>query len=154
MRIAWGDLVTPDGRTAAYSLVHLIQELAILAGPLILAVLIGAFSASAALVTLAAIAVAGSLAFAASVQTPRDPGSRALGPGHAVLRVGSMQVLLIIAVLIGGAIGAIQVASTAFATAHRAPAAAGVVITAISVGASSVPLSTPSDAGEVHRRRA
>jgi hypothetical protein len=134
MRIAWGDLVTPDEQTAAYSLVYLIQELAILIGPLILAVLIGAFSASAALITVAAIAVAGSLAFAASVQIPGDLGSRAPGSGQAVLRVPNMQVLVVVAVLIGGAICAIQVAATAFATAHRAPAAAGVLIAAVSVG--------------------
>jgi MFS family permease len=47
MRARWGEFADKQERTAAYSLVYLVQELSILAGPLILAVLIAVSSRSA-----------------------------------------------------------------------------------------------------------
>jgi len=68
MRADWGKLVAAGERTAAYSLVYLVQELSILAGPLLLAGMIAAASASAALITVALVAAVGTLGFAASIR--------------------------------------------------------------------------------------
>src|SRR5438477_7969161 len=46
MRVEWAKMVGEEDRTAAYSLVYLTQELAILTGPLILAGVVAAASAS------------------------------------------------------------------------------------------------------------
>jgi MFS family permease len=134
MRLAWGEAVESPEHTAAYSLVFLVQELAFLAGPLVLAALIGAFSASAALVAVAALAIGGSLAFAISAQLP-SPGSAAAEQVHGhVLRIGSMRLLLAVGALTGSVWGGVQVAAPTFATEHHAPAAAGLLIAALSVG--------------------
>lgn len=75
MRVEWAKLVASDDHTAAYSLVYLSLELAILAGSLILAGMIAAASASLALIAVAAFAAAGTVGFAASIRSPSDPGS-------------------------------------------------------------------------------
>jgi len=134
MRVAWADVAEPHERTAAYSLVYLVQEVAILTGPLILAALIATVSVSAALLVVAAVTVAGSLGFA--VASPAL-GVRPSGPvarDQAVLRIRTMYVLLAIAVLLGAMIGGIQVGAPTFATARGAPAAAGLLVASLSVG--------------------
>ena len=134
MRVEWGKLVVGGDHTAAYSLVYLTQELSILAGPLILAAVIAAASASLALVTVAAFAGAGTVAFAVSIGSPRDQGSAHAKPSGLVLRIRGLQLVLAVAVLVGAVIGALEVAVPTLATAHRAPAAAGLLIASLSVG--------------------
>lgn len=134
MRVAWGRAAGDGERTAAYSLVYLVQELALLTGPLILAGLVGAFSAPVALVAIGALAAGGSLAFAIAVDLPRlgEPGeASAEGP---VLRLTAIRLLLAIAVLTGAIVGGIQVAAPTIAAEHHSPAAAGLLIAAVSVG--------------------
>jgi predicted MFS family arabinose efflux permease len=133
MRIEWAEIVSADERPAAYSLVYLTQELAILTGPLLLAAVIAASSASIALITIAALTALGTLAFAASIRTSseRRPSTRARA---SPLRAPGMQVLLAVALLLGGVIGAFQVAVATLAAAHRAPAAAGLLIATLSIG--------------------
>jgi MFS family permease len=82
MRVAWGEAVAVEDRTAAYSMVYLTQELALLTGPLIFAVITAATSASVGLVAVAAVSGAGTVAFAASVRSadwrrPQAPQQRA-----------------------------------------------------------------------------
>ena len=153
MRVAWGTAVADGDRTSAYSLVYLTQEFSILAGPLLLAAVVSATSASTALVTVAAVACAGTLAFAASLpaELPRgtalsgasggggrsggseDSGRGSSGDGGVLIAPG-MPALIATAVLVGGVIGALQVGVPIFATAHGAPAASGLLIAALSVG--------------------
>ena len=134
MRVEWAKLVAGDDHTAAYSLVYLTQELAILAGPLILAGVIAAASASLALIAVAAIAAAGTVGFAASITSPGERGSPPAAPSGLVLRIRGLQVVLAVALFVGAVIGALEVAAPALATAHRAPAAAGLLIASLSVG--------------------
>jgi hypothetical protein len=111
---------------------------------LLLAAVLSATSASAALVTVAAVACAGTLAFAVSLpaELPRGPaasrgGASARGDsgrGGAVLIAPGMPALIATAVLVGGVIGGLQVGVPIFATAHGAPAASGLLIAALSVG--------------------
>jgi MFS family permease len=134
MRVAWADVAEADERAAAYSLVYLVQEVAILTGPLLLAALVATISVSVALLVVAAVTVAGALGFAswAPLAGARLPGLRRRD--QAVLRIRAMQVLLAVAVLLGAMIGGIQVGAPTFATARGAPAAAGLLIASLSVG--------------------
>jgi MFS family permease len=147
MRILWAGPPGED-RTAAYSLVYLTQELALLTGPLILALIIALSSASVALVALALITAAGSLVFAAS-SAPGPGRGRLAASGHergspsagherrssaAVLRNPGMARLLPTAMLVGAALGGLEVGAPTVATAHHTPAAAGVLIALLSVG--------------------
>lgn len=129
-----GEVASEREHTAAYSLVYLVQELAVLTGPLILAGLIGAFSASVALITVATLAAAGSVGFAASLHGHLDHLRRAAGTSEPALRLGIMKLLVAVAILTGAVVGGIQVAAPTFATQHHAPAAAGLLIAALSVG--------------------
>ncbi|HZU59573.1 MAG TPA: MFS transporter [Solirubrobacteraceae bacterium] len=134
MRVEWGRLLADDDRTAAYSLVYLTQELAILAGPLILAAMIALASAPVALTVVAGLAGVGSVGFAISLPRPMASLRTPRTPTVAVLRVAGLRRLLVLAGLVGGAIGALEVAAPTLATAHGEPAAAGVLIASLSVG--------------------
>ena len=76
MRIAWGAMAGAENRTAAYSVVTLTQEIAVLLGPLLLAAIVAAASAAAALLVVGGLASLGTLVLAAVI--PRrlhaDPG--------------------------------------------------------------------------------
>ncbi len=135
MRVGWGELVDGEERAAAYSLVYLVQELAILAGPLILAAVVAVASASAAVLTIAGITAVGALGFASSSgSTPGEEGAGAAAATGSALRVREVQVLVLIAAMLGAVIGALEVAAPALATAHHRPAASGLLIAALSVG--------------------
>jgi predicted MFS family arabinose efflux permease len=134
MRVEWGGAVATDERTAAYSLVYVTQELAILIGPLVLAVLIAASSASLALLAIAALTAAGGLGFSVSIGTPSGRGAPPAGSSRTLLGTHSVQLLLAVALLLGAMVGALEVAVPTLAAAHHAPAAAGVLIATVSVG--------------------
>jgi MFS family permease len=151
MRARWGEVTADGERTAAYSLVYLVQELSILAGPLILSAVTVASTSSVALIVVAAVAGAGTLGFAASIGRDDSTGPSAAGGGrhHAAgpstarrptrrsghpLRAPAVRTVLLDALLLGAVIGALEVAVPIFATAHGAPAAAGLLIAVLSVG--------------------
>src|SRR6185312_4579924 len=137
MRVAWGEAAGDDDRTAAYSMVYLIQELSLLTGPLIFAALTATTSAALGLVVIAALSAAGTLAFAVSAGPVRADDSADRQHRHhegSLLRIGRMRLLLASACAIGGVIGGIQVGVPTLATAHHKPAAAGVLIAMLSIG--------------------
>jgi MFS family permease len=134
MRVAWGEAAGDADRTAAYSMVYLVQELSLLTAPLIFAVLTATTSAAAGLVVIAALSGAGTLAFAASarsVRTMQEPRRRHRG---SILRIGRMRLLLASAGAIGAVIGGIQVGVPTLAAAHHKPAAAGLLVAMLSIG--------------------
>lgn len=134
MRVIWGAHVAADERTAAYSLVYLVQELAIFTGPLILAGLIALASAGLALVTLAVVSGAGTLAFAAFVRVLSGGKMSGQTARESVLRQAGMGILVSIAVLVGAVVGGLDVAAPTLAAARGAPAASGLLIAALAVG--------------------
>ena len=135
MRVAWGEMVPAEDRTAAYSMVYLTQELSLLSGPLLFSALTAAASAAVGLAAVAVLSGVGALAFALSV---RSAHWHAASPPHeragSVLRSEGIRWLLAAAILLGGAIGALQVGVPALAIAHGVPAAAGLLIALLSVG--------------------
>ncbi|UBU12775.1 MFS transporter [Nonomuraea gerenzanensis] len=131
MRIEWGRGAAGRDRTAAYSLVYLVQELAMLTGPLVFGLLIVVASASLALGAVAAAAGAGTLAFARALLADADGHTRERGRAFADRR---MLVLMGVVLLHGGTFGALQVGLPALATARDVPAATGLLVAALSVG--------------------
>jgi hypothetical protein len=135
MRVIWGVAVDQSERTAAYSLVYLTQELAVLGGPLVLSGLIALANPSLALIVVAGLAGAGTLTFATLVAThPEMRSARAAGGSGHVFSDPGMRVLVAVASLTGAIIGALEVAAPTLATAHHAPAASGLLIAALAVG--------------------
>ncbi|MEV5329134.1 MFS transporter [Nonomuraea sp. N2-4H] len=131
MRIAWGARMAAEGRTAAYSLVYLVQELAMMMGPLAFGLLIAVTSSSMALGVVAAAAGAGTLAFARALRTGRTTAIRQRGRVFADRR---MLMLLAVTTLLGAVVGALQVGVPALAAARDIPAATGVLVAALSLG--------------------
>jgi predicted MFS family arabinose efflux permease len=134
MRVAWGEAAGDADRTAAYSMVYLIQELSLLVAPLIFAALTAATSAAAGLVVVAALSGTGTIAFAVSARSLRAVHRPHRPARGSLLRIGRMRLLLAIAGAVGAVIGGIQVGVPTLATAHHKPAAAGLLIAMLSIG--------------------
>ena len=132
MRVAWGRRLPASERTAAYSLVFLTQEMAILLGPLLVAALVAVESAGLALVVAACVSGAASAAFGV-VSGAGGIGAGARGRPQRRWSV-AMPALLGTTFLIGCTLGALQVATPALAIARGIPAVSGVLIAALSVG--------------------
>ncbi|MEV0231097.1 MFS transporter [Nonomuraea sp. NPDC050786] len=134
MRIEWGRRMAGEGRTAAYSLVYLVQELAMLLGPLAFGTLIAIMPASGAPLGLGLVAVAagaGTLGFARALRAGSGVPSRERGR---VFTDRRMPVLLAVVLLLGGTLGALQVGVPALAAARGVPAATGPLVAALSLG--------------------
>ena len=134
MRLEYARLVGDADRTRAYSLVYLAQELGILTGPLILAAMVAAASASAALIVVAAVAAAGTFGFAAGTAPDAAVKRQAVAHTRSVLRIPAMRVMMATILLLGAALGGLEVGAPTLATAHGTPAAAGLLIACLSVG--------------------
>ncbi|GAA3114475.1 hypothetical protein GCM10020001_037120 [Nonomuraea salmonea] len=102
MRIAWGARMAAEGRTAAYSLVYLVQETAMMVGPLVFGLLIAVASSSLALGVVAGAAGAGTLAFARALRTGHVAAVRQRGR---VFTDRRMLMLLAVTTLLGAVVG-------------------------------------------------
>jgi predicted MFS family arabinose efflux permease len=135
LRTLWSALV-PDGslRQSAFALDAVTVELAFITGPLLVALVIGIASPSAAVLTNIGLNVLGATLFATSRASrgwrgePRDLGLA--GP----LRSGAVLVLMSVLLGIGVAVAAIELGMTALATEHDARALAGALIAAQAAG--------------------
>jgi MFS family permease len=134
MRVDWGEQLGAGDRTAAYSLVYLVQEVALLAGPLLLAAVIAVASASAAVLVIAGITGVGALWFRSCAESLVPAAAERTTAKAPVLRSGGVRFLVLISVLLGVVIGAVEIAAPTLALAHRHPAASGLMIGAVSVG--------------------
>ncbi|MEV4370813.1 MFS transporter [Nonomuraea sp. NPDC049637] len=131
MRVEWGRRVPDGARTAVYSLVYLVQELAMLAGPPLFGLVIAVASASLALGAVAVGAGVGTLAFSRAL---RAGGAASVREGGRVFADRRMPVLLAVVLLLGGTVGALQVGVPALSAARGVPAATGVLVAALSLG--------------------
>jgi len=130
-RLVWADLVEDD-RTTAFSVVTLIQEGSILTGPLIVGVLAGTASPSAALIVVAAISGAGLIWLGTTV--PASPRASVEERQGSPLLVRAVRLVLLLELLFGIALGAIEIALPALAGSRGHPSAAGFLIALTSVG--------------------
>jgi predicted MFS family arabinose efflux permease len=132
MRIEWARRMPPDRRTAAYSLVFAVQEMAVLIGPLLFGAVVALASASIAIEVTALAAGAGTLGLAFVMHGTRSMEMSA--PGGNVLRNRRMWLLLAVVVLLGGALGAMEVCLPAIASAKDVPALSGLLVATVSLG--------------------
>jgi predicted MFS family arabinose efflux permease len=132
MRIAWGRMAGNEDRTAAYSVVTLTQEIAVLLGPLLLAVVMAVASAAAAVLVVGGLSSAGTLALAAVM--PREPHLDADVPHRSALRSGGVRLALAVNLFFALALGCIELAIPALTGERGVPAISGVLLGVMSVG--------------------
>jgi predicted MFS family arabinose efflux permease len=127
LRALWPCLL-PEGLThAAFALESAVLEVTYIAGPVLIAGAIGAWSTVAAALTSAVLLLAGTLVFAAAqpVRTHRPQAAiRAGSP----LRAAGVRTLAVVYVLVGVAFGAVEVGVPATADAAGSPHAAGLLL--------------------------
>jgi predicted MFS family arabinose efflux permease len=132
MRLAWGRMAGAGDRTAAYSLVTLTQEIAVLLGPLLLALIVAVASAAAALVAVGGVSSAGTVALAA-VMPRRLHGERPRSRVGA-LRSPGVRVALTVNLAFALALGCVELGIPALAGERDVPAVSGLLLAAMSVG--------------------
>src|SRR5215210_1073075 len=130
-RLVWANLAGED-RTTVYSVIGMLQEGSILAGPLLVGVVAGAASPTAALITVALVSGAGLLWLGFSVPDlrARSGGDQRGGP----LRERAVRFVLLLEFLFGIALGGIEIGVPALATSRGHPSVAGFLLALTSVG--------------------
>jgi predicted MFS family arabinose efflux permease len=130
-RLLWADVAGED-RTTVYSVIGMLQEGSILAGPLLVGVLAGAVSPSAALIVVAMISGGGLVWLGLSVRgaSGASPEDR----GGSPLRERGVRLVLLLELLFGIALGGIEIGVPALATSEGHPSAAGFLLALTSVG--------------------
>jgi predicted MFS family arabinose efflux permease len=130
-RLVWANLAGED-RTAVYSVIGMVQEGALLAGPLLVGVLAGAASPSAAMIAVALISGTGLLWLGLSVPNLRARSAEDQGRGP--LREPRVRLVLMLEFLFGIALGGFEIGVPALATSQGHPSAAGFLFALGSVG--------------------
>jgi MFS family permease len=128
LRTLWPALLGSADRVhAAFAFESAVLEMTYIAGPVLIAGAIGAWSLAASAVTCAVLLIAGTLAFAATPASRawRPPPRSADESRAGALRAPGVRTLTVIFVLIGMAFGAVEVAVPAAADAAGSPRAAG-----------------------------
>src|SRR5215208_1729665 len=131
MRIAWGRMTGFGDRTAAYSVVTMTQEAAILLGPLLLALMVAVASAAAGVLVVGGLSSGGTLALAAVM-----PGGGHLAEGRppSAVRSAGVRLALTVNLSFALAIGCAELGIPALAIERGAPAASGLLLAAMSIG--------------------
>lgn len=132
MRLAWGRMAGTEDRTAAYSVVTLTQELAVLLGPLLLAAMVALASAAAAVLVVGALSSAGTLALA--VVMPRQLHANPPESRRSALRSPGVRLALAVNLAFAVALGCVELAIPALAGARGVPAVSGLLLAAMSLG--------------------
>ena len=130
-RLVWSGFAAED-RTAIYSVIGAIQEGSILTGPLLVGVLTGVASPSAALLVVAVTSGTGLAWLGLSV--PPGLGRSPEDRGGSPLRERGVRRVLVLELLFGIALGGIEIGVPALATSEGHPSAAGFLLALTSVG--------------------
>ena len=136
MRGLWQVLLdSAERRRAAYALESVVLEIVYISGPVVIVAGIGALSLRAALLACAVFVLAGNVVFStrATSRAWRPDGGPATGLAGA-LRAPAVRVLLVIFVLAGMAVGAVEVAVPAALEDDGHKGAVGLVFAAWGVG--------------------
>ncbi len=132
MRITWGKMAEAEDRTAAYSVVTLTQELAVLLGPLLLAAIVAFASAAAAVLVVSGLASAGTIVLAFVM--PRRLHEEPLVRHGSALSSPGVRVALTVNLCFALALGCIELGIPALAGDRGSPALSGVLLGVMSVG--------------------
>ena len=128
----------PELVPAAYALDSVLLEITFVCSPLLVAVIVAAFSAQAALVVSAALVVAGTAVFVwlLPVEARLPAGAHDAGL-LGVLRAPGIRILVMTMLPIGFAIGALEVAVPAFSAEESRAELAGVLLATWSLGSAA-----------------
>jgi MFS family permease len=132
MRIAWGQMADPEDRTAAYSVVTLTQEGAVLLGPLLLAAIVAVASAAAAVLVVGGVSSAGTVVLATvmprrlHVDPPSERGS--------AMRSRGVRLALVVNLFFALALGCVELGIPALTGERGVPAVSGLLLGVMSVG--------------------
>ena len=138
MRTLWGNLISDATlRQSAFALDAVLVETAFITGPLLTAVVVSAASPALAVLVNAGLTLAGALTFLLSRASRRWRGAPHQGGWAGPLASGRLALLVAVQVPLGVAIGAMEVATVAFATEEGTPGVAGALI-AVQAAASLV----------------
>lgn len=130
-RIVWAELADED-RTTVFSVVTLLQEGSILFGPLLVGVLVGAASPSAALIAVAICSGVG-LAWLGVLVPARPRVSEEERRGGPLLERG-VRIVLVLELFFAAALGALEIGVPALASSEGHPSAAGFLLALTSAG--------------------
>ena len=131
MRSLWPTLISsPALRPTAFAIDAVLQELAFVLGPPLLALLVTVESPRVALFAAAGAGGVGASVFAARARSRHVPTRRASG----ALRSAGVRRLLLMSAVLGGSFGATEVAMPAFCEHHGARASAGLILAALALG--------------------
>jgi MFS family permease len=131
MRSLWPTLIpSPALRATAFAIDAVLQELAFVLGPPLLALLVTLASPRVALFAAAGAGGVGAATFAVRARTRHLTTRRASG----ALRSAGVRRLLVMSAVLGGSFGATEVAMPAFCEHHGARASAGLILAALALG--------------------
>jgi MFS family permease len=135
MRSLWGALVEDPGqRETAYAMVSIVFEFAVVTAPALVALIVAVSSPQVAVLFAAALGAGAALAFTTTPGSRRWRGTLRevgwLGP----LSTAGMRTVFGVLAAFGTAVGIVQVAVPAFASARGSAAAGGVLLAALSAG--------------------
>jgi MFS family permease len=134
LRSVWTPLVKAEELQTTYAVMTLVQESAFLISPLLTALVVSVWSASAALWVSSLGMLIATLVFATTPPVRAHGGS---GKRHAIfsaLASSGLRVLFASVVAFAACFGALDIAAPAFAGEHGSRAAGGVLLAALSVG--------------------
>ena len=138
MRTLWRSLVPNEAlRLSAFALDAVLVETAFIVGPLLTAVVVSAASPAAAVMLNAGLTLTGTGTFALSRASRRWRGEPHDGGWAGPMAAPRVALLVGVQVPLGAAIGAMEVATVAFATQEGSPGVAGALI-AVQAAASLV----------------
>jgi predicted MFS family arabinose efflux permease len=130
LRTVWQELLGSEERVhAAFALESAFLEATYIAGPVLIAGAIGAWSTAASALTAAVIQAGGTLVFALTppARAWRPSGAAAV-TGAGAMRAGGVRTLFGIFALVGAAFGAVEVAVPAASAAAGEPHVAGLLL--------------------------
>lgn len=138
LRARWMNLLGPGSPATerAFALEAVVDELVFIAGPVLVTLLGAAVAPVAGLVCSAVFVLAGCLLLAH--QRGTEPALHArIDGGRGAIRIGGVRVLVTSCVLIGVALGTIDVGMVAFASHRHLPAIAGLLLATVAAGSGS-----------------
>lgn len=126
VRTRWAGIADgPDELTSAFALESTLDEVAFVVGPPLATALAVAIAPWSAIVAGLLMAGSGALALAAQRSTEPAPAERTGPAGPGIWRSGTLQVLTLLMLLMGGIFGALEVSTVAFAEESGAVWATG-----------------------------
>ncbi|MGY1642154.1 MFS transporter [Geodermatophilus sp. SYSU D00703] len=135
IRVRWTHLLRGTHRLpTALAMESVVDEFVFIVGPVLVTFLSTTGHATSGVVTAFALAVIGSLLFAAQGRTEPPPHGHEARTGPRAIRSPGIRVLFVVGAAVGAILGTLEIALVAFADEVGAMSLSGVLIAALAVG--------------------